>query len=261
VYGTLALLTAAGVVADRGILPATHATLAQRVLAVVAVEAVLLATYVAARANRRAAVAAVEQHDRDVRLIAAREALLREARADLERALKAGDLGRFTDSVVGPFRLGRVLGRGGMGEVYAAEHVDTHAPAAVKPLHTHVLGESDLLRRFLREAKIISSIDSPHVVRVLECGGLDATMPYIAMELLSGEDLAEVLHDDERLPFADVLVLVREVGGGLDAARRSGIVHRDLKPRNVFHATLGGGARTWKILDFGVSKLVGTEGT
>jgi serine/threonine-protein kinase len=260
-YAIVGLLAATGIVADRGLFSGDVFAESHRVFAVVAAQGVLLATYVAARANRNAAVATIAQHDQDVRALAMREALLREARAELERALMAGHLGRFTDTRVGDFRLGRLLGRGGMGEVYEAEHAGTHARAAVKLLHAHALADPDLLRRFLREARIVSAIESPHVVRVLEIGGLEAPLPYIAMELLQGDDLADLLRREGRFGIRGVLTLVREVGRGLEAARRAGIVHRDLKPRNLFHAETGGGTRLWKILDFGVSKLLGAEGT
>jgi serine/threonine-protein kinase len=260
-YGTLATLTAVGVFVDRGVYGPISGNELERIIGVIGVEGMLLAAYVAARAIRASSLAALRGHDEALRKLGVREALLREARLDLDRALKAGGIGRFSDTRLGSFTLGRVLGRGGMGEVYAATHATTREPAAVKLLHARLLADPDLVRRFLREAKIAQSIDSPYVVRVLEVGGLDAEFPYIAMELLAGEDLSAMLRRTSRLPPRRVAAMVREVGEGLAAARAAGIVHRDLKPQNLFCAEATGGARCWKILDFGVSKLVDAEAT
>jgi serine/threonine-protein kinase len=252
------------VIPDQGLVTTAGLRTADQLVIVCAVEVVMLATYLVARATRRATLEAMERHDRAVRAIAQREALLREARQDLERALKFGGLGRFTDTQLGSFRLGKILGRGGMGEVYEATHVATHEPAAVKLLHAHVLADADLVRRFMREAKIVSQLAAPNVVKVLEIGGLEAPVPFIAMERLKGEDLADHLRRHRAFSMGKTVVLVRQVGAGLAAARSTGIVHRDLKPRNLFLAEDSGGLgtrRTWKILDFGVSKLDGGEGT
>src|SRR5207248_2427417 len=105
-----------------------------------------------------------------VRGNAQRDALLAEARAELDRALKIGGPGRYTDQVVGDFRLGVLIGRGGMGEVYEAHAVADRREAAVKLLHPGTLAEPIQLQRFLREAHTASRIDCPHVVRVLEVG-------------------------------------------------------------------------------------------
>ena len=113
--------------------------------------------------------------------------------------------------------------------------------------------------RFEREARTVAKLHSPHVVTVYEIGGPEAPIPYIAMERLEGQDLAAVLRTHGILGLADTRTLVREVASGLDVAHDAGIVHRDLKPNNVFRAESEGGRRTWKILDFGVSKLTTGE--
>ncbi len=213
----------------------------------------MVLAYEQARKTREHMVASLVERDAAVRLASHREALVWEARQDLERALKAGGLGRFSDRTLGSYRLGAVLGRGGMGEVYAAQHLETGEPAAVKMLLPEVLGRPSYVRRFLRELRVAASIDSPHVVRVYELGDESAPMPYLAMELLKGEDLAQILRAEPRLAAAEVVEMVRQVGLGLAAAAERGIVHRDLKPQNLFRVE--GAHPTWKILDFGVSKL------
>ena len=195
------------------------------------VEAILLATFVIGRASRRATLKAVEQHDRVVRSLAQREALLHEARQQLDRAVRAGGVGRYTDRVLGSFRLGKVLGRGAMGEVYEATHTASAAPAAVKLLQPELLQSADSVRRFLREAQLAASLESPNVVKVLELGGLEAETPYIAMERLEGSDLSDQLRQRARLSAKEAARLARDVAQGLLAAHDAGIVHRDLETR------------------------------
>ena len=262
-YFFMCAMTWSGIAIDHGVLRGDALGPADRAVVVVLVEATLLATFLAARNTRLATIRAIELHDKAVRGIAQREALLEEARQDLQAAMRAGGLGRFTDATLGSYRLGKLIGRGAMGEVYDATHATTNAPAAVKLLQAHVLADPELVRRFFREAKIAASLDVPNVVKVLEIGGAEAPFPYLAMERLVGEDLADHLRRHRRLGVPRVIQLVREVGRGLDAARLAGIVHRDLKPRNVFLSEVQGtpSRRIWKILDFGVSKLTDSEGT
>jgi serine/threonine-protein kinase len=161
---------------------------------------------------------------------------------------------------VGSFQLGVVIGRGAMGEVYEARHVDTGEEAAVKLLHPNVVGDRGYVERFVREVQAARAVESPHIVRVLQVSDPGAAFPFLAMERLRGHDLAHTLRTRRRLGRERVLQLVREVGAGIEAAGNAGIVHRDIKPQNLFlHGA--GDARVWKILDFGVSKLGGGGGT
>jgi eukaryotic-like serine/threonine-protein kinase len=249
-----------GLLADRGVVHSSVLPPLDRVVMAGIVEAIFLATFVIARASRAANLAAVERHDRVLRSLGQREALLQEAREDLDHALRVGGVGRFTDTVLGGWRLGAVLGRGAMGEVYEAVHPE-HGEGAVKVLQMHLYRDAASVRRFLREARLASALHVPNVVEVFEVGGLDAGIPFIAMERLTGEDLADVLRRRRRLSPRRTVRLVREVAAGLEAARAAGIVHRDLKPRNVFSADVGRGRRVWKVLDFGVSKLASATDT
>ncbi len=260
-YAFLVVAIASGVLVDRGLVRADALGLVDRVVILALVELTMLVTYLNSRAARAATITAIERHDRVIRGLAQREALLKEAREELDRALLSGGMGRFTDTTIGSFRLGRVIGRGAMGEVYEAAHTATQTLAAVKLLHSQGLADPDALKRFLREAQIAQSLDTPHVVKVLEIGGLEAALPYIAMERLQGEDLGDYLRTHKQLSLKKTITLVRQVGRGLESARAAGIVHRDLKPRNLFFAESGGGQRIWKILDFGISKLGDPEGT
>ncbi len=259
-YAGLAMPIAAGWIDDPGVMSVTPwVGVLGRSLIVASFIGFLCLVYTQARGVRDVMVTSLAERDAAVRKASHREALLLEARRDLENAIQAGGLGRFTDQMLGSYKLGAVLARGGMGEVYEAVNVKDGSPAAVKMLLPEVLARPDFVRRFLREVRIAALLDSPHVVRVLEVGDETASMPYLAMERLEGEDLAYILRKKERLEGREVIDLVRQVGRGLDAAKEAGIVHRDLKPQNVFLTR--GPPATWKVLDFGVSTLADQGGT
>ena len=258
--GAVAVLVLTGTVADPGLIRVDAPT---AVLATLhsTFQFVLLSTLVMARASRRTTVAVVAEHAGTVRALGRREALLVEAREELDRALELGGTGRFTGQVLGEFRLGNLLGRGGMGHVYEAAHVVTGEPAAVKLLQPGNLGNRSLVMRFLREVEVASSLDVPNVVRVLAIGDASAPFPFLAMERLRGDDLGTILRKDGRMGATAVIELARQVGRGLSAAAAAGIVHRDIKPQNLFRAEQDAGPPMWKVLDFGVSKLLAAGAT
>jgi serine/threonine-protein kinase len=225
-------------------------------LATVFVLATYWFAYYVARMYRVASLTSIDELQRATRLASQREALMDELRADLERALQVGGPGRYTDQQVGAFRLGIVLGRGAMGEVYEAAHVETGEPAAVKLLRRELLGDATQLARFLREARASAALASPNIVRVIATAGEGEALPYLAMERLHGHTLAELLRREPKLAPASVIELCRDVGTGIDAASAAGIVHRDLKPQNLFCTREG----AWKILDFGVASLADESG-
>ncbi len=209
-----------------------------------------------ARMTRTSSLRAIEHLQRATRLAAQRDAQVDELRQDLDRALKIGGPGRFTGYIVGAWELGSVLGRGAMGEVYEAGHVATRREAAVKLLRRELLGDPRHVERFLREVRIASSIDSPHVVKVLEASTPHDALPFLAMERLRGKTLGELLRAG---PYTGppLAKLVTELGEVVDRARAAGIVHRDLKPHNLFLTDAG----AWKVLDFGVALLGEPSGT
>jgi serine/threonine-protein kinase len=257
-FALLATLVLTGVLPDAGVVRGPDLDKLSSVAVVILIEGIFLATFLLQRRTRATTLAAIERHDRAVRALSQRDALLREAKLDLAQAIQAGGLGRFSDEVVGGYRLGRVLGRGAVGEVYEAERESDGQPAAVKVLHPQVLGKPEVVERFLREARIVASLDVPNVVRVLDVGPVDTQFPFLAMERLSGTDLSDYLREHRRMGVRSVLSMVRQVGLGLDAAHAAGIVHRDLKPRNLFLSKQGD-HETWKILDFGVARAEGEE--
>jgi eukaryotic-like serine/threonine-protein kinase len=258
--GALAIVVIDGLVRDRGLVTSTDTSVQQQIIQQVMLQIVYAVTYLIARATRLQLDRAVGDHDAAVRAVAQREALLVEARQDLDQALKIGDAGRYTDQIVGSYRLGAVIGRGAMGDVYEAVHAETGTPAAVKLLRPGMLGATGRLARFYREAEAVAKLRSPHIVQLFEVNAAEHALPYMAMERLHGHDLAQMLRERRRLPADEVAELVAAIAQGLEAARQAGIVHRDIKPQNLFLDERGG-SPLWKILDFGVSKLADHQGT
>ncbi|MBX7078500.1 MAG: serine/threonine protein kinase [Nannocystaceae bacterium] len=156
------------------------------------------------------------------------------------------------------YRLIRCIGRGGMGEVWAAEQLALGSRVAIKLIDPRWVDDDRARARFQREAQAAASLHSPHVVQVFD-HGLHEGVPFIAMELLEGETLAARLTRVGRLPPARVLALVTEVGGAIGRAHAAGLVHRDLKPENIFLVPTGTGEIA-KVLDFGIAKRTGDTG-
>jgi eukaryotic-like serine/threonine-protein kinase len=259
-HAAMATAVGLGWIADRGIIRATDLPWRHELLTHLVVQFLYLCAYLTGRASRKTTLEAVSALEKAVRQVSQREALLAEARQELDRALKVGGPGRYTDQEVGSFRLGMLIGRGGMGEVYEATSVHDGSIAAVKLLTPGTMSDHQHLRRFLREAEAAAKLDSPNVVAVLEVGTTAAEIPFLAMERLRGFDLAHHLRRRRRLALGEVVTLVEQIGAGLEAARVAGVIHRDIKPNNLFLAEKDG-VLTWKVLDFGVSKLAGQSGT
>jgi formylglycine-generating enzyme required for sulfatase activity/serine/threonine protein kinase len=158
----------------------------------------------------------------------------------------------------GDFLVVRPLSQGGMGAVYVVEQQSTGKPRALKLMQPELVADARLRKRFEQEARVAARIESEHVVEVIGAGVDAATgTPWLAMELLQGEELAAYVARRGPLPAAEVLEIFAQLTHALGAAHRAGIVHRDLKPENVFLATSrrSGAAFTVKILDFGIAKM------
>jgi serine/threonine-protein kinase len=149
------------------------------------------------------------------------------------------------------FRLVRLLGQGGMGSVWLADHLALEIPCAVKFIDREQ-NSPEARRRFEREAKAAAQLRGQHVVQILDHGVWEE-MPYIAMEYLEGEDLNARLERVVRLPHAHTVRIISQVAKGLARAHAAGIVHRDLKPENIF-LTKDGDDEVVKVLDFGIAK-------
>lgn len=152
------------------------------------------------------------------------------------------------------YRILAPLQEGGMGKVFAAEHVRLHRRVAVKFLARHLAGDQSALARFQREAEIVSQLHHPHIVHILEFDATPEGQPYIVMEFLHGESLADRLDRGRILPVNDVVQIIAQIASGLQLAHTTGIVHRDLKPANVFLLNMPDSSCFAKLLDFGISK-------
>ncbi len=159
------------------------------------------------------------------------------------------------DVIAGKYRVESILGRGGMGVVFAARHTISERRVALKWMEADLQDEPDSLERFVREAKAMGRIEHPNVVGVLDVG-TEGTIAYLVMEILRGESLRALIAREKRLSPEVALRTLLPALEGVEAAHRAGVVHRDLKPENLFVVrSASGEAQTTKVLDFGISKL------
>lgn len=152
---------------------------------------------------------------------------------------------------IGAYRVERELGAGGMGRVYLCRDEALDRFVAIKVLQPELLEQGEMRARFLREARALARVSSPHVVAVHAVGEDPVVGPFVVMEYLEGEDLLARLSRDGRLPWRDAVRITRDAVQGLVAAEHAGIVHRDIKPANLF--VVGGKA---KLTDFGLARHV-----
>lgn len=159
------------------------------------------------------------------------------------------------DTVLGQkLRVVRLVGQGGLGEVYEVEHLLTRHRRALKVLKAQWRSDTELVERFLREASAAGHIGNPHIVETYDAGTLEDGSPYLLMELLEGQSLDVVLRWNGRLDVGVATRLMMQVCDAVAAAHDAGIIHRDLKPENLFLLKRDG-HHFVKVLDFGISKF------
>ncbi len=151
---------------------------------------------------------------------------------------------------LGPYRIQKVLGSGGMGVVFQAEDPHLQRMVALKAMLPTYISGTAAKKRFLREARTAASIKHHHIVTIHQVGE-DRGTPYLAMEFLEGESLEARLEREKQMPLKEVLRIGREVTEGLAAAHERGLVHRDIKPANIW---LEGERSRVKVLDFGLAR-------
>ena len=157
-------------------------------------------------------------------------------------------------------RLIAPLGEGGMGSVWAADHLGLRTRVAVKFIAQELLEDDpDMVKRFRREAGAAARIKSAHVVQTLDHGVMHDGTPFIVMELLEGESLAKRLERVGTLPLEQIAEITAQVARGLGKAHAVGIIHRDIKPDNVFLVGSDEDELFIKLLDFGVAKHTGVQ--
>ncbi|HUS64467.1 MAG TPA: protein kinase [Kofleriaceae bacterium] len=167
----------------------------------------------------------------------------------------------MVDQIIdGRYHLTSLVGRGGMGSVFLAQHVTIRRPVALKLLQPSLAAIPELARRFEREAFAIGRIDHPNCVTVLDFGKLDDGSLYLVMEYLDGRPLADAIEAEGRIAARRALHITRHVLRGLGHAHQAGIVHRDVKPENVILVEHDGVPDFAKILDFGIARVMGDIG-
>ena len=199
--------------------------------------------------------------DSVVRAVAAAPPRPPEAKASGENIEGKQEVRRdLLGSVIGgTYKLECLIGRGGMGAVFEASHLRLRRRFAIKLLDKNIAASSEAMARFRQEAVITSELGHPNIIETIDFNWTDDGEPYIVLELLDGEDLASRLKKVRRFDMDQALRIVAEVVSALGAAHGRGIVHRDLKPQNIFLCKRFGRDDFVKVLDFGISKVLGSR--
>ncbi|MGK4001551.1 serine/threonine-protein kinase [Sorangium sp. So ce1036] len=164
------------------------------------------------------------------------------------------------DVLAGKYRVEQIVGSGAMGMIVAAWHLELEQRVAMKFLLSPGVGDGNPAERFRREARALARIKSEHVARVLDVGSLQDGMPYMVMEFLEGNNLADEIRARGPLPVVEAVGYILQAIEAMAEAHAAGIVHRDLKPANLFLSRRPDGGRVLKVLDFGISKsLLGSS--
>ncbi len=172
-----------------------------------------------------------------------------EIRAESETIISGKTLASYRDL--------KLIGRGGMAEVYSATSPTSRKTVAIKVLRAALAEDEQFRKRFMREAQIVSGLEHPNIVRMLDFGN-EEDVYYIVMELLSGPDLNVLLGEEKQLSLSKTIDLLRGIANALDYAHQQGLVHRDIKPSNVMLDSSRNPARA-VLTDFGIAKLTGAH--
>jgi serine/threonine-protein kinase len=162
---------------------------------------------------------------------------------------------------VGNYVITTLLGEGGMGEVYLAEHPTIGKRVALKVLRSELASNEDVVTRFFHEAKAVNDIGHPNIVDIQDYGTLETErgpLVYLVMELLQGKTLTQILRETPQLDERRAVRITHQIADALAASHERGIIHRDLKPDNVMLVTRGRDDDFVKLLDFGIAKVKGT---
>jgi serine/threonine-protein kinase len=173
--------------------------------------------------------------------------------------VKTGDA-LVGQTLAGKYRIEERISEGGMGTVYRATHVLMEKAVAIKVLHPSLAADDKIVARFTREAKAASRISNPHALNVTDFGESENGIVFLVMEYLRGKTLKEVVRSESPLPLARVVEVTKQICGALDAAHAEGVVHRDLKSDNIMLEEVAGGNDWAKVLDFGIAKILQTDG-
>jgi serine/threonine-protein kinase len=158
----------------------------------------------------------------------------------------------------GPYELLRVVGRGGMGEVFEAHDTEHDRIVALKRLVAEAAGDDEFQRRFRREARLAARLSSPHVIPIHRHGEIDGRL-FLDMRLVAGADLEQVLQKERRLAPARAVAIIEQVASALDAAHHASLIHRDVKPSNVLIDGAVGANDFVYLADFGITRSIGGD--
>lgn len=147
-----------------------------------------------------------------------------------------------------------IVGKGGMGAVYKARHVYLNKIRAIKFIHSTLAVDPDFVERFIREARILSELNHPNLVRLYEFGTLESNTFFMVLEFVHGESLLSRIRRKTRLSLDEAIPIIREAALGLDSAHQLGIVHRDISPDNLLLVRQPDGSELTKVIDFGIAK-------
>ena len=263
VHAAITLLIVFGVVEERAFTPLTEAPLGVQLVRLALVQLIIGGAFViavrisAAHHQSLVELDAALRGGRPARRAAGR------GRARPRRGPRSRrSPGATPIRLLGSYRLGLVIGRGGLGVVYDARpHPRPASRRRSRSCTRTSLARPDQFRRFARELRIAAELRGPNLVEVFETPDADDGFPYLAMERLSGESLADYLSGGRRLDPTEVAEMVAEVAEGLSIAHAAGVVHRDLKPSNLFRLDFPRSGARWKLLDFGACREIGNGST
>ncbi len=153
-----------------------------------------------------------------------------------------------------------LIASGGMGRVYRGEHINLHLPVAIKLLHSHLLTSKQASERFIKEAKAARSLRHPAIAAVSDYGQSEQGEPYIVMDYMPGQSLAQKLQTSGTLSPAETIKIATSVLSALSCCHSQGIIHRDLKPSNIILSDKNDDQYPAKLVDFGIAKLAREEG-
>ncbi len=162
--------------------------------------------------------------------------------------------------LLGSYRVLQVLGRGGMGAVYLAEHPVIKSRVAIKVMHERFAADEKIVDRFYNEARAVNVIGHDNVLKILDLNATPGGRPYFVMELLEGQSLQALLDKKKMLPLEEAGPILLQLCAALQAAHDKKIIHRDLKPENIFLVTVRGQKNVVKVVDFGIARLTDSKG-